>query len=317
MPGAPGKTHAFLFHGSGGSLFGIHLVNAVLTILTLGVYRFWATVRVRRYILSQTELEGDRFAYHGTGKELWRGFTRGFLLYWLPVILVNVAAAAFLAETGSTVAGALTTLSLLIVVPLAMVGSRRYRLSRTSWRGIRFSFRGSRREFVTLFVTGVLLSVITLGLYTPLFMVKKHRYMLANSYFGTLRAEFDGQNRGLFGSFFLALLLTPFTLGLTWFWFAARKRRYLWAHTTLGSARFDCAVTGGRLLALHAINGMLLLLTLGLARSWVVVRTARFTLTYLTLVGSLDLDAVEQDAQAASATGDVLAGFLDAGAGLG
>ena len=26
--------------------------------------------------------------------------------------------------------------------PIAMVGARRYRLSRTSWRGIRFSFRG-------------------------------------------------------------------------------------------------------------------------------------------------------------------------------
>ena len=49
------RTH-LLFHGSGGSLFGIHVVNVLLTLVTLGVYYFWAKTRVRVYLMSQTEL---------------------------------------------------------------------------------------------------------------------------------------------------------------------------------------------------------------------------------------------------------------------
>jgi uncharacterized membrane protein YjgN (DUF898 family) len=312
LSGAP-KLREFAFHGSGGSLFGIFLVNMVLTLVTFGVYRFWATTRIRRYLMSQTEFEGDRFAYHGTGRELWLGFARAFALYWLPLILLNVLASYFLGPVGSMAVGALTPIVFLLVIPVAIVGARRYRLSRTSWRGIRFSFRGNTREFVNLFIGGVLLSVLTLGLYTPIFLVKKHAFLLSHSYFGSVKAEFDGENRGLFTSFLLALLLTPFTLGLCWFRFVARKQRFLWAHTTVGDARFDCGVTGGRLLGLHAVNLLLLALTLGLGRPWVLVRTLRFTLGYLTLEGPLDFAAVEQEAQAASATGEALAGMLDAG----
>src|SRR3974377_559745 len=71
-----GQLRQLFFHGSGGSLFGIHLVNTFLTIITLGIYYFWAKVRVRRYLLSESEFEGDRFAYHGTGQELFIGFLK-------------------------------------------------------------------------------------------------------------------------------------------------------------------------------------------------------------------------------------------------
>ena len=38
-----------VFHGVGGSLFGIHIVNILLSIVTLGSYYFWGKVRVRNY----------------------------------------------------------------------------------------------------------------------------------------------------------------------------------------------------------------------------------------------------------------------------
>ena len=50
------------------------MVNLLLTIVTLGIYRFWAKTRIRRYLWSQTEFLGDRFEYTGTGKELLIGF---------------------------------------------------------------------------------------------------------------------------------------------------------------------------------------------------------------------------------------------------
>ena len=64
------------FHGRAGTLFAFYVVNLFLTIITLGVYYFWARVKIRAYLLSQTEFDGDRFTWHGTGKELLVGFIK-------------------------------------------------------------------------------------------------------------------------------------------------------------------------------------------------------------------------------------------------
>src|SRR5689334_20764774 len=78
------ETRRLYFRGSAGSLFGIQLVNMLLTLCTLGVYMFWAKVRVRRYLWGQTEFEGDRFAYHGTAGELLIGSLKAVAVFGLP-----------------------------------------------------------------------------------------------------------------------------------------------------------------------------------------------------------------------------------------
>ena len=306
------------FHGAGGSLFGIHTVNIFLTILTLGIYSFWGRVRVRNYLLSEAEFEGDRFAYHGTGRELLNGYLKAMLVFGLPLAFLNfVPDLLGLGTVVKVVAGVLVYGIVLVFVPVAMVGARRYRLSRTSWRGIRFSFRGRLADFIKLFVGGSLLTSITLGLYYPFFDTRRHAFMLSHSYFGNQKFDFDGSGRDLFGSYLLALLLTLPTLGLCWFWFLAKKQRYFWDHTSFGAARFHSTVTGGRLLLLRLGNLLLLVVTFGLAWPWVLVRNARFAFAYLTLQGSLDLAGIQQEAQVATATGEGLAGFLDVDFALG
>jgi uncharacterized membrane protein YjgN (DUF898 family) len=64
-------------------------------------------------------------------------------------------------------------------------------------------------------------------------------------------------------------------------------------------------------------NLLLLLSTLGLAWPWVTVRNARFLVRYLALEGTVDLEAIQQEAQVAGVTGEGLAGFLDVGFDLG
>jgi uncharacterized membrane protein YjgN (DUF898 family) len=112
------------------------------------------------------------------------------------------------------------------------------------------------------------------------------------------------------------LLFIP-TLGLSWVWYAAARQRYVWDHTRLDDVRFRCTVSFGQLLALYLTNFLLLAVTLGLAWSWVMVRNIRFTFTYLSLEGGMDLSMVRQEAQTATATGDALAGFMDAGLDVG
>ena len=303
------------FHGSGGSLFGIHIVNVFLTIVTLGVYYFWGKVKVRRYLLHETEFEGDRFAYHGTGKELLIGFLKAV---GVPIMLLNSAPQLLGWRMEFQILAIVLIYAITVVfIPVAVVVTRRYRLSRTSWRGIRFSFRGRMVEFIKLFVLGTLLTTITLGLYYPIFATRRYGFLTSYSYFGTQNAEFNGRGRDLFRSYLLALLLTLPTLALCWFWFTAKKRRYFWNHTFFANARFQSTVTGGPFFLLKLTNLLLLFVTLGLAWPWVVVRNIRFDSQYLALRGALDLAGIQQDAQAASATGEGLSGVLDTGFDLG
>jgi uncharacterized membrane protein YjgN (DUF898 family) len=304
------------FAGSGSTLLGIHIVNVLLTILTLGIYYCWAKVRVRSYLLSETEFEGDRFAYHGTGRELLIGTVKAGLVFGALSALVK----ASLALPGGTPVRVSAFLAgyvgLLVLIPVATVGARRYRLSRTSWRNILFSFQGNAGAFIKLFVGGTLLTGLTLGLYYPFFATARHGFLVAHSRFGDRSFGFDGRGRDLFGPYLLALLLTVPTLGLGWFWFWARRTRYYWDHTSFEGVRFVSTVTGLRLFGLHLVNLVLLVFTLGLAWPWVTVRNLRFEFANLTLIGAFEPASIQQDAQAATATGDGLGDFLELDTGF-
>jgi uncharacterized membrane protein YjgN (DUF898 family) len=305
------------FKGGGGALFGMQVVNTCLTLLTLGVYYFWGKAKVRAYLLSQTEFEGDRFAYHGTGKEMFFGYLKAMVLIGVPAVLLRLLP-EFLDAPLAVQAGAQLLLGLLVgvFVPVAMVGARRYRLSRTSWRGIRFSFRGPTRDFVNLFLNGSLRTTITLGVYYPYWIVHRQAFMVSHSYLGSGRFGFDGRGRDLLWPWLRTLLLFIPTLGLAWFWFSARRQRYFAEHTTFGGARFASTVRGRDLAGFTLVNWLLLIGTLGIATPWVTVRSLRFSFRYLSLEGAPDFSAVKQDARAASASGEGLSGLLDADFGV-
>ena len=46
---APETDSAFMFHGTWRDFAPIAFTNLLLTIVTLGIYRFWATTRERQY----------------------------------------------------------------------------------------------------------------------------------------------------------------------------------------------------------------------------------------------------------------------------
>ena len=57
-----------------GGLFGLLVKNAFLTLVTLGIYRFWARAALRRYWWGSIVIAGDPLEYTGTGLELFIGF---------------------------------------------------------------------------------------------------------------------------------------------------------------------------------------------------------------------------------------------------
>ncbi|MEW6324735.1 MAG: YjgN family protein [Nitrospirota bacterium] len=338
---------ALAFHGQGGSFFGIHIVNMLLSMVTLGVYYFWGKVKVRRYLYSQSEFHGDRFAYHGTGKELFLGFLRAAVAFGAIWVLLNfgpMLPGGLAVKIASVV---LAYCALAVFVPYAIASSRRYRMSRASWRGIRFSFRGAVGDFIRLYVKGTVLSGLTFGIYYPYFVARQQKFLVSHTYFGTARFGFDGEGRelskiyaafvalpalaGMLFAIFIPLgaamegagkimAAAPFVLlpviALGWFWFQANRQRYLWNHTTFGEARFRATMTGGRLCLLKLGNLFLLVLTLGLAWPWVLVRNVNFTVRHLSLEGPVDLAAIQQEAQSSTAIGEGLDTVMDLDVGF-
>ena len=327
------------FHGVGGTLLGMHVVNVCLTLITLGGYHFWAKAKIRRYLFSQTSFAGDRFAYHGTGKELYQGFLKAMLVFGIPYFSLS-AAHTFLElhQWIDVLLQAMAGLVFFLYVPVAIVNARRYRCTRTSWRGIRFSFRGRTVDFLKLYFRGWFFTVLTLGTYYPYFQTQRQAFLHSHTYFGNQRFRFTGHGSGVMMPFAvtlfttyavlglcgfalalqltnagLTLLLIPFVLGPMWIWLLGQKQRYFWNHTSFGDAHFSSAITWQRLFTLYLGNLGLLLATLGWAWPWVTVRNARFFIGTLSLHGTVDLDRVMQDTTDASVTGEGLSNLLDTG----
>lgn len=131
---------AVRFTGTWREYLPIAATNALLIICTLGVYRFWASARQRRYLWSRTELIDDRLEWTGTGKEMFLGFLIVIAVLAPFLIFFQFLFPALVARGMELAAG---TILLLFYVALVFLGgfarfrALRYRLSRTWWHGIR------------------------------------------------------------------------------------------------------------------------------------------------------------------------------------
>ena len=305
--------HQRLRHdGSGGELFVIIIVNVLLKIITLGLYHFWAKTRVRRYLWTQTGLDGERFEYTGTGGELLVGMLKAIGLYVLALIVfmaLSAVATTMLGPAGSVLATATFALAIAFAAGAARYASRRYLLSRTRYRSIRLGLKGSAWRYGALAFGYMLLAIVSLGLATPWARMALKRYVYRHQRFGSLAFEFDGQGDDLFKIFALCLLLAIPTLGLSLVWYAAAEARYVASRLRLGPVRFALEATGAELIGLVVVNLLLFVVTLGVALPWIMVRTLRFFTARAQVIGEPNYEAVLQAESATDATGE---GFADA-----
>ena len=313
QPESPAVSYRFSFHGDGGTLFRIYAINLLKVLGTIGVYYFWLKAKVRGYVYSQTELAGERFAFHGTGLELLKGWATAALVL-IAVVALLVAVESAVGPDAAEIVGRIIAFAFgVFVVPIVMVGSRRYRLSRTSWRGIRFVFRGSGSVLGRQLFRDGIWTGLTLGIYYPFMQNNVREFTVRNSTYGNVAFEYDGDGARLWRIYFFGLLFGILTLGIYYFWFSAARQRFYWSHTSFAGARFASAVTGGGMFRLMVGNAALLVCTVGLAAPWTNVRRMRYLASMLTLEGHLDLALVTQQIQAANATGEGLADMVDTG----
>ncbi|MHA6724127.1 YjgN family protein [Sphingomonas sp. RS2018] len=130
---------AFSFDGTWRDYAPIAFTNLLLMIVTLGIYRFWAKTRERRYLWAHTRFIDDRLEWTGTGKELFIGFVLVLLVIGVPMLLLQLGIQALIARDQALFAGLLGILfylAILFLFGLARFRALRYRLSRTVWHGI-------------------------------------------------------------------------------------------------------------------------------------------------------------------------------------
>ena len=292
------------FHGNGMDLFKIIFVNYILTVLTLGIYYFWAKTKERAYVFGSTSFGEDRFSYHGTGKELFRGGLILFLILLVGYLIGWGVTMSFGIMAGEIVQGVVFPIIFVFAFPALIVGAFRYRLSRTSWRSIRFSFRGPRMDAFKIYLKGYILTILTLGFYYPILLVNIEDFWRSHSRFGSMPFNFSGEGRKIYGKCIIGLLLTLLTFGIYGFWLKAFLQRYYWSKTTFGNGTFDFDANGGELFVLNLVNLFILVFTLGFGIAWVKVRNMNFIADHLSLRGSFDVNKVVQEMKESGALGE-------------
>lgn len=306
-----GPRHPLSFHGTGSSLFLLILKNVLLTLLTLGIYTPWAVTARRKYVWQNAEFHGQRFVYHGTGRELFFGYLKvlaGYGLFLgLPALIRKVSPSLAL------VVQVAFALGLLALIPFAVYWSRAYLLSRSTWRGIHFSMQPGAKSFARTFVLGYLLTLVTFGLYAPIWLNKLRTLSVNRSRFGDHAFRYDGDDFEVWKMSMIGFLLSLLTLGVYYFWFQAKLSRYQLAHTHFGQARGHLDLTGGDVFKFTMIYLFGTTFTLGLAFPWLVTYVLRSVLERTSFVGEIDFATITQAESGGNAAADGLADVMDVG----
>jgi uncharacterized membrane protein YjgN (DUF898 family) len=162
--------------------------GALLQLVTFGFYRFWLTTDVRRHLWSHTSVAGDAFEYTGRGRELLLGFLLALAV--LSPIYVGYFILGIELERVQSFASFPLFVLYFVLAQFAIYRARRYRLTRTIWRGVRFWMTCSGVNYAVRSSLWMLLVIITLGGAYPWRAAAIERYKMRHTRFGNLAGSF-------------------------------------------------------------------------------------------------------------------------------
>jgi uncharacterized membrane protein YjgN (DUF898 family) len=309
-PPAPPPA-AVKFSDDRGRFFRLVARGAALELQTIGFYRFWLTTDIRRHLWANTEVDGDAAEYTGLGKELLLGF-----LFAL-AILIPVYIAYFLVGVEAARLKAFASFPLLAFFYLfgqfAIYRARRYRLTRTVWRGVRFWMDGSGWSYAARSALWSCLVLFTLGFALPWREAALERYKMRHCHYGDLQGRFEGRGWDLFKRgwwIWLAAVGLLVLLGLRKYFtpaplivfaaapflyaiFKAVEWRWWISGLRFGAVRFESRLRQGALVDLYwKVIGWSLLATAAFAVylmlcTSLIVGTSKWALAKLLITGHL------------------------------
>lgn len=313
------------FTGRGGEYFRVWIVNILLTIVTLGIYSAWATVRDRQYFYGNTQLDGASFQYLASPIAILKG-----RLIALAALIAYFAISEFFFEAGIALA-----IGFIFVVPWIVLRSLRFNAINSAYRNVRFDFQATYGQaFMVTFVWPVL-NVLTLLILTPFSTLKTHRFIANGSRYGTTPFSLGNntaQYYRLFGkgillvigfgaaAYLASYLIVPLAgiivaaVGylVTIAYFMTAVPNLFLNGVELDSHGFESRLQLVDMGWLYLTNSLLIALTLGLYTPWAKVRLAKYRAecTAMLIDGDLNRFAAAES-QRTSALGQELGDAFD------
>jgi uncharacterized membrane protein YjgN (DUF898 family) len=347
-------SEAFRFTGSWKEFLPIALTNLLLTIVTLGIYRFWAKARERRYLWSRTHFIDDSFEWTGTGLEMFIGFLVVMLILLPAIVFFQFGLEAMILRgyTGlATLIAFVFYLGIFYLINVARFRALRYRLSRSFWHGIRggsddggwgYGWSGMWKMFV---------GVAALGLLVPWAMCSLWNDRWNKMSYGPHPFEASADSSGLMGRWLL-IYLTPvvaaafgmmslkfvrmegagepmgFAVGmiiagvlifylvllLLSLAYYAAFFRHVAGATSLAGIHFGFTARTANWLKLILGNIALVVFTLGIGLLFLPYRNWKFVVEHAEASGDIDLALLTQSTTRAPSDAEGLADAFDIGA---
>ncbi|MCG7536468.1 YjgN family protein [Pseudoalteromonas sp. OOF1S-7] len=185
------------FTGSGKEYFGIWIINMLLTLLTLGIYSAWATVRNKQYFYGHTVLDGHRFDYLATPMQILKGRLLAVGLF----VIYSVVSSYF------PLVGALMAFALALLVPWMINQGLKFSMRMTRYRNIRFAFKGRYGEAMVNFVVLPFFSIFTLYLLMPWVLKRIDAYIHSNIRYGDKPVQVQLEGKEYYAAALLVMLL--------------------------------------------------------------------------------------------------------------
>jgi hypothetical protein len=217
QPPQPGLEVTFT--GRRGALFWLALKCGFLTVLTLGIYRFWMKTRLRRWYWSAIRPGGDPLEYVGDPIEKLLGFCIAvvILTFYIGIVNLLLMFVSFAVFSVSWVGYAASFLGIVPIWFYARYRARRYVLARTRWRGVRFGLEPGAWGYALRALVHWIITILSLGLLWPRMTFALEKYRTDRTFFGSARLTQGGNWWQLYRAAWpFALSLLSLVGGIIW-----------------------------------------------------------------------------------------------------
>ena len=296
----------------------------MLTIVTLGIYSAWATVRTNRYFYANTYLDNQSFRYLADPITILKGRIIAVVAFILYSVALNLL----------PVVGLALAVALFFAIPFFVIRSIAFNNRMTSYLNVQFRFNGAYGEAFMVLLVWPLLGMLTLGILYPLALLKANEFVVRNCAYGTRSFNFEAKTWD-YGKVFLlfigilaATAVLAFVAGtvfeiaavivaalgyvLALGYLTVELINIYYNATSLASHRLSANLDIVGYLKVFVSNAVLTVLTLGLYLPFAQVRMSNYRANHTTFLASGSLDdftAAEQ--QRVSALGDELGDVFD------
>jgi len=166
-----------IYTGDSYEYFRIWIINIFLSIITLGIYSAWAKVINTKYIYQNINIDGHRLDYIADPLSI---------LIRRLIAIIFLVAFYFVSIFLPGWAYGLMLIILFFLSPLIINRSLSFQYRMTTYRNVRFNFKGTYFESLWYIFILPFLSVFTFGGIYPLALKYQDEYRIKNTKFGNV-----------------------------------------------------------------------------------------------------------------------------------